>query len=198
MLNSIVYDADKYKDYKGTPYLWEENKEVIIFDRNAKEYNSVIGNYNGLDGEFEVYKNDRFIRLPPYLYIKIQVINDPAVNYTLYSNIHPKLKNKYCIQHAQSSNYRVFESFIAKESNTTIQKPGKPAEIKKIIPKSNYFILAGRALIQFKLNRKKLIKKFGHKKEIKRFLKENKIKINTIEDVLPLLEFLDSNGWLIP
>lgn len=198
MVNSIVYDADKYKDYKGSPYLWEENKEVIIIDKDAKDYNSVKGNYNGLEGEFEVYKDNVFIRLPHATYVSIEVVNDADISYTLFSNVHPKLVNKYCIQHADEANYRVFESFIPKESVVKLQTPGKATEFNKIIARSQYYILSGRNLIQFKLNKGKLIKQFGHKKEIKAFLKKNKIKIKKIEDVLPLLKFLDENGWLVP
>lgn len=198
MINSRVYDADQYKDYKGSPYLWKENKEVIIVDKDAKDYKSVIGNYNGLDGEFEVYKDNLFIRLPHTTYINIEIINDPEIKYTLYSNVHPKLKNKYSIQHHSAPNYRIFESFIPKESVVKIETPGKTTEVNKIIPRSKYYILTGSHLIQFKISKKKLIKQFGHKKEIKAFLKENKIKIKKIEDVLPLFEFLDSKGWLRP
>ncbi len=198
MLNAMPYDSEKYADYKGTPYLWKENKEVIIIDKDAKDYNSIMGNYNGLEYEFEVYKNNKFIRLPHSTYICIKVINDPEIKYSLFSNVHPKLKNKYCIQHKKTENYKVFESFIPNASVVKVETPGKATEFNKIKKRSKYYIVSGNELISFNINKKKLIKQFGHKKEIKAFLKKKKIKIKKIEDALLLFEFLDSNGWLIP
>ena len=198
MVNTIIYEPDKYRDYKGSPYLWKENKEIVIIDKDGRNYNSVTGNYNGLESEFEVYEDFRFIRLPHSDYISLRVVNDPEINYTLYGNIHPELKNKYCIQHANETNYRVFESFIPKVSRVKLETPGKATEFNKIVPRSKYYILSGQHLIQFKLNKKKIIQQFGHKKEINKFLKANKIKLKKIEDALPLIEFIDSNDWLVP
>ena len=196
MINATAYNANKYKDFQGTPYLWKENKEVIIIGANGKEYAGVTGNYNGLENEFEVYKEDKYIQLPHSDYVGIKVINDPEITYSLWSNIHPKLKNKYCILHANEDNYRVVESFISKESVVSFETPGKTTHIKKINSRSNYYIIKGGELISFDLKKKKLIKQFGHKNEINAFLKENKIKMKCIEDAILLFEFLDSKGWL--
>ena len=196
MVNSQTFDPDKYAEYKGSPYLWKENKEVIIYDRNAVDYNSVMGNYNGLDHEFEVYENNQFIRLPHETYISIEVINDPKVKYTLYSNVHSKLKNKYSILHGRGDNYRVYESFDPQTSEVVIETPGKTTRVNKIKAKSYYYIAYGADLIQFEPKKKKLVKQFGHKKAINKFLKENKIKIKNVADVIPLFDFLDANGWL--
>ncbi len=198
MINATIFDSEEYKDYKGTPYLWKENKEVIIIDNKGTDYNSVMGNYHGIDQEFEVYEDNTFIRLPHSQYISIKVINDPEVSYSLFSNVHSKLKNKYCILHEQKPNYRIFESFIPKVSVVKLETPGKATEFNKIKARSKYYIVSGSHLIPFKIKKKHLIKQFGHKKEINKFLKENKIKIKKIEDVLVLFEYLDSNGWLIP
>ena len=198
MVNAIPFNSEKYKDFKGSPYLWKESKEVIIYDINGIDYNSVMGNYNGLENEFEVYRDNEFIQLPHATYFSMKVINDDEVDYFLFSNLHPKLNNKYSIQHGKTANYRVLESFIPKKSVVKLETPGKATEFNKIVRRSKYYILYGRELISFKVSKKKLIKQFGHKKEIKAFLKENKLKIKKIEDVLPLFEFLDSKGWLEP
>jgi len=198
MINALPFNSEKYKDFKGSPYLWEENKEVIIYDKRGVEYSSAMGNYNGLENEFEVYKDDSFIQLPHSTYISIKVINDDKTNYSLFSNIHSKLKNKYCIRHKRSENYSVFESFQPRKSVVKLETPGKATVISKIIPKTKYYIIYGAELIPFEIKKKKLYKQFGHKDEIKKFLKENKLKIKTINDVLPLFEFLDSKGWLAP
>jgi len=196
MVNAITYNAKKYKEYHGSPYLWKENKKVTIYDINAKEYSGVFGNYNVLENEFEVYRDDSYILLPHSRYICIKVIDDPDISYSLYSNVHPKLKNKYCIRHAQTANYSVYESRTAKQRVVEVQTPGVPTKFNKINSRSYYYLIIGNKLIPFKISKKKIIKKFGHKKEINAFIKDQKIKIKEMEDVVLLFGFLDSKGWL--
>ena len=196
MVNSSLFNPDKYNDYKGSPYLWKESKEIIVYDNTATDYNSVMGNYNGVEHEFEVYEGNQYIKLPHETYIKLDVVNDDEVSYSLFSNVHPKLKNKYCILHHRSPNFWVYESFNPKVSLVKIETPGKATEINKISKRSQYYVKYGRKLIEFQPKKKKLIKQFGHKKEINKFLKDNKIKIKKVKDVIPLLEYLDENGWL--
>ncbi|MDF1694652.1 MAG: hypothetical protein P1U56_02415 [Saprospiraceae bacterium] len=196
MLNATPYHADQYNDAKGDPYLWKDNKEVIVFDNKGLEYNSVKGNYNGLNHEFEVYKGTEYIKLPHDTYISLKVVNDKKIDYTLFSNVHPKLKNRYCILRGKGTTFRVYESFRAKMSVVTIQTPGKPTEVKKINSTSEYYLIHGTNLIQFKLNKKKILRLFGHEKEIKKFLKENDLNLRKIEEVIQLFTFLEEQDWL--
>lgn len=197
MMNAVDYDSKKYDDYRGSPYLWEENKKVVIFDKHGREHTVIKGNYNVLENEFEVYQKGKFIQLPHATYPIIKIVEDPNITYSLRSNVHPKLRNKYCILHAKTNNYFVYESRTAKQKSVKVETPGVPTYFNKINPRSEYYIVFGSKLISFKISKKKLIKQFGHKKEINSFLKENKIKIKKIEDVLRLFDFLDSKGWLV-
>lgn len=197
MINASTYKSDQYDDAKGSPYLWKENKEVVIFDTNGTEYYSVSGNYNALDQEFEVYKGSDFIRLPHDTYVCIKVKTDKGEEYSLFSNVHPKLKNKYCILRGQNDKFKIYENVNAKMSVVTMETPGKATVVKKIKTSSKYYIVYGSDLISFKKSKKKLAKKFGHKKEIKKFIKENDLDVKNFQDLIVLFTYLDENDWLI-
>ena len=62
-LNSEKIDDDRYKEMKGSPYLFENWVTGTIIDLDKKTYPVSQINYNGYTQEFEVRKGDSFITL---------------------------------------------------------------------------------------------------------------------------------------
>ncbi len=185
----------KYEGIKGSAYLWDKNKEVTIYSFESDKIEHITGNYNLVDKVFEAYQDNKYIILP-FQHYPILEYSEDGKKKKLFANIHPKLNNSYSLQHYQSENFRVFENKRKKKKTLTFHAPGKDKKIHKFITYSDYFILYQGSLISIPLQIKKIIKKFGHKKEIKKFIKENKLKIKKIADMIILLEYIDKQGWM--
>ncbi len=196
MANAKPYDEDRYKDFKGEPYLWEQPKEVTIWGVNQDPIAGVMGNYNLVEGQFEIYQDDKFIIINKLEYPKIVSSEVDGESTTLLAVMHPKLSFGYCIEHYNEDQFLVLEQRKRLKSSVVVETPGKTERMQKLKNSKKVYALKSGQLFEIKSKTKKIIKQFGHKKEIKDFVKANKLKLKNVKDLVTLLKYLNENEWV--
>lgn len=195
--NIKPYDTERYLNFNGSAYLFEEPTAVKVYAMDREPIEGIVGNYNMAEGELEIYKGNSYLELKKNQYPKVEFIDSDGNLIRLISVSHPKLSFGYCIQHFADDSFMILEQRKRLKSSVKIQTPGKTESIDKFKKSKDFFILKNGQLIEFKTSKKKIIKKFGHKKEIKEYIKSNKLKLKKMEDVISLFQFIDNQGWLI-
>ncbi len=197
MLNAKPYDEERYDNFKGEAYLWDEPVLVTLNSLNGEPIKGVSGNYNMAEGEFEVYKDKKFIVLNKLRFPIIEHTDSDGETTTLISVAHPKLNFGFCIQHHKEENFMILEKRKKLKSEVKVETPGQTQHLNRFKNSRDYYILKNGKLIKIKLSRKKITKEFGHTKEIKEYIKSNKLKVKKIEDAVILLKYMNEQGWLI-
>jgi hypothetical protein len=196
MLNERPFDAERYSDFTGTAYLWESPVSVKLSSVNQQPIEGIMGNYNMAEGEFEVYKDKNFIVLNKLEFPKIEYVNLEGQITTLISVSHPKLSFGYCVLHHQEENFMILERRKKLKSTRKVETPGQTQHMNKLKNSRDYYILKNGKLIKIKLSRNKITKEFGHKKEIKEYIKLNDLKVKKIKDAVILLKYMNEKGWI--
>lgn len=196
MLNARPYNAERYSDFRGEAYLWDSPVRVSLSSVNQQPLEGVMGNYNLVEGEFEVYKDKKFVVINRFEYPKIEYADPEGQITTLISIAHPKLSFGYCILHHQEQYFMILELWKKMKLSRKIETPGKTEHLNNLNNSRDYYILKNGNLIKIKLSRKKITKEFGHKKEIKAYIKSNDLKVKEIKDAVILLRHMNEQGWL--
>jgi len=195
MTNAKKLDENRYDKYSGSAFLWETAQNVTIYPLQGEPIEHPAGNFNLYEGEFEIYDKDQYIRLPHKEYPKVEFIDKEGAVLTFIASP-PGIKGNYTIQLYADESLRIFEERSRKLSSVTVQTPGDTQKIEKFKKSSDFYILKNNRLISFDPSKKKLSKKFGHKKEINSHIKSNKLKLKKNKDLVNLLRFMDEQGWI--
>jgi hypothetical protein len=196
MLNAKPYDDERYESFKGTAYLWEEPVSVTLNSLNGEPIKGIIGNYNMAEGEFEVYRDKKFIVINKLRFPIIEHTDSDGQMTTLMSVAHPKLSFGFCILHHREENFMILEKRKKMKSEVKVETPGQTQHLNRFKNSRDFYILKNGKLTKIKLSKKKITKEFGHKNEIKEYIKSNKLKVKNIEDAVILLKYLNKQGWI--
>lgn len=196
MTNSRSIDADRYKGVKGTPYIFKDWRKGKIISVDADAIEGVLLNFNGMTNGFEIKKGSSFIELDPQWYIRVLVKDPKSEEYiTFQKNFLPPLTNKFTRVIYQGKNLSIVEDFISKIETKVINNVGKNEELKRFYSKKKYFLIKGRKPILLKVKKKSLLALLGHKSELERFMKKEKIKLSSEADLVKLFTFYEESGF---
>lgn len=196
ILNPVEIDKDKYTDYKGNAYYFDDWTDINVISKGGQEFNNITGNYDQMESNFVVKHQNKFINLPESLYPRIEYTDQDGLAKSFVHQIHPKFQKGYVVVHYSSENIQIIEELRAREQVTVVQKPGETAKIKRIAKKSILHVLRNGEVSGFGRKEKNIVKAFGHKSEVKRFLKENKIKLKKLNDAIKVVKYLDEAGLI--
>lgn len=191
IMNAVGLDTTRYDEYIGSPYFLEDWTNINIISVGGVRIDNVKGNFNGLDGEWEIFHEGKFTKLPASLYTEIEVTFDESQKYsdeyppmvTFSSKAHPKFKDKYIIVLIDNPKLRLYEEFYAVEHENKKETPGKTMTTKTIKRKSIYKIEYRDQLHDLKANKKGLSNVFGDKKLIEKQLSKSKNKLKTSKEL---------------
>lgn len=187
-MNAQPIDAERYKGIKGSPYLFEDWSTGVLLRDNEKPIEVPEMNFNAYSHNFEVKTEDKIIILDgtPYKAIKIKGIEEEKP--TLFARgVHPYFKGKFVIVLYEGQKRSLFKQYSNRIYENTIQDVGKTREIKRFTASKNYFILENGELKKVKLKKKDVLAILG----VEKVMKQNKIKMNSEEDLVRLLELIE-------
>ena len=198
ILNAVDLDTTRYDDYKGSPYFFEDWVDVTIKSVGGVAIQNVKGNYNGLEGEWEIAYKNQYTNLPLALYTEIEVKFDESLKISeeyptelVFSSIaHPDLKNKYVIVLIDKPELKLFEDFYTVDRENKTETPGQTLTIKTLNRRSVYKIEYKGELIDLKPSKKGMVNVFGNKKLIEKQLSKTKNKLKTSKDVVNFINEL--------
>lgn len=196
MTNTRGIDKDRYKGIKGSPYIFDEWQIGRIISVDADVIEGVPLNFNGKTNGFEIKKGNTYIELDPKWYIRVIIDGKtPEEDIIFQKNFLPPLKNKFTRQVFKGKELTIVEEYTSKIETQTINNVGKNVVLEKFYSKTKYYLIKDQKPIFFRLKKKLLLPLLGHEKELEKFLKKEKIRLNTEEDLIRLLTFYEESGF---
>lgn len=189
-------DADRYKDIKGTPYLFNEWVIADIIDADGNKIENVKVNYNGFDHGLEVMKNDRITILDEKFYPQI-IIKDHGLKKNVDGHIilvpyqrNSTTQGMYVQEIYSSENVSLYKKFRVAKKETESNTPGKILVMKRFNKYTEYILKHGTEYVAIKKKADDFSKYLGHEKEIKSFCKKNKIKFKSDQEAQELMAYI--------
>ncbi|MFK7981871.1 MAG: hypothetical protein AB8G86_17955 [Saprospiraceae bacterium] len=195
MTNSRSIDKDRYKGVKGSPYQFEDWQKGKIISVDADVIEGVLLNFNGKTEGFEIKKGDNFIELDPKWYIRVLLEEESGEVITFQKNFLPPLANKFTRVVYKSENLSIVEDFISKIEVKVVNNVGKKEEFKRFYSKRNLFLVKDKKITLLKRKKKSLYALLGHKAELEKFIKKEKLKLSTEAGLIKLFAFYEESGF---
>lgn len=196
MTNSVEVDENRYKDFKGSPFLFPENVPLEMVARDGSLFKDLIGNYNGHEEVIEIIVDDKMISLDELWYsiIKFYPENDGDKEVIMIKGGHPKYPDKFVIQLYRGEKYTLLKEFDVRVSENKVQDVGKTVTFKKFMHIPIYFLIMEDEVERVKLNKKNLLNQLGKDKAKEQLIKKHKLHLKKEEDVIKFLKLLDAAG----
>ncbi|MEM1327278.1 MAG: hypothetical protein AAGI23_15050 [Bacteroidota bacterium] len=185
--NSQPIDDNRYKDVKGSPYLFDDWEAATIYNKDGKAIEETQINYNAFEKAIEVKVNQGYIELEGRDYPKVCLQKDSSC---FRYNFHPKFKGRYALVHFQGVDNRLFSMTNSRVNKRTVNNVGKTIVIQNFANVTTYYLQRGASLKAIKLKRKEILNLFPDKK-VSQFVKANQLKLNTVEEVVRVLAFIE-------
>ncbi len=196
MFNSSSIDPDRYRDIKGSPYLFEEFQYGKTVNSKTEVIDSILLNYNGYTNNIEARKGDVFIELDAYHYPLVVIYDDEGNEVFYRRNTSKSLFNRYTRIVFTGVEFMVVEDFRSRVENKKVNDVGVIRENKSFVGKKNYFIVKDNKARLFKMKKKSILRTLGNEGELDAFLKKERIKLNSEENMIKLFEFFDKSGFI--
>lgn len=198
--NSQPIEAFRYRDVKGSPYLFDDFVIGNIVSTNIDVYENMALNLNGHTNHFEVRRGREVVELDETWYLRVEI--HPELNPTLsrrfgkekiifQRSIHPKLQNVFAQVLFAGTRTVFLRTFHADLSKKTVQDVGKTLEFKRFNGKFLYHLIKDGELVHLRLKKKNILKTLGERKEMEAFAKENNIDFKDEKDLIRLVAFYD-------
>ncbi|WP_276392788.1 hypothetical protein [Eudoraea chungangensis] len=197
--NNIRTSASKIslENIEGSVYFNDEFIKGDVFYLD-KLFDSYPMRYNAYNDEIEIRRSKDSPLESVYKSTSLTcIVDNQSYLYSKYFDGKGEIKEGYIIRLNQGPKFVLYEKksklYIEGRKAATSMHPSYPP---KFDDKHEYFISVDREIpVLFKGSKKELSAVFGSEKtdEIKSFIKQNKIKLNKEEDLIKLLDFVNTN-----
>ena len=200
-VGGTVLRETKYENVEGSPFLFPTYKAAKIFDRSGGR-ESVFAKYDSYKENVIVYNDGKPIILDPKVYGAILF---DFIDQVTNENEKILFKNGYNISGYKATDYfQVMKDdgrfrFLKKIKTTRVDNPnasygGVNQATSRFIRNETYFILDGSDVLSFnKISKNKILEMFGDSKNDSVYLKKNKNRLKSEEDVVSFLKYKENN-----
>lgn len=193
MTNSKPIDENRYSEIKGNPYLFKDWQTGSIVDKDDKMIENVLLNYNGETENIEIRQGDKFIELEVSDYKKIIIPKENAAETILIKGAFSPFKDQFVRVVYANANRKVIQTFESQIITKVFNNVGKNEEFKSFYNKKQYYLISDKAQL-FKLKKKSLLPLLTERSQLEQFLKKEKMKLNSEEQLLKLLAYYEQIG----
>ncbi len=191
LFNSQEIDENRYGEMKGSPYFFDEWRQGKVISDNGQTYENILLNYNGYTEHFEVRTEGKYIQLDERLYRQTSIPTDVGT-VVFKKNAHPDFPNKFVQVVHDGERIKLLKHFTVVLAESSVFNAGGRVEFKRFKPDRKYFVVMDGATQLVSMRKKKIKKLLGHEKEIERFAKAERIKIDTEKGLSALLTFYEA------
>lgn len=200
LINSQVIYPDRYKDYKGSPYLFKSFVPAVILSNNGVRIPVNELNYNGHTKNMEVRSRDQYVELDDRMYIRIEVpvegnlelmLKYDRPNIILQKNAHSILKGRFGDLMYIGDNVILFSDIYVSLKDNHVNTPGKTVTFKRFNTQKRFYVDIDGELISIKRKKKSLLKALGKSKALSAFIKEHKLDLKSDLDLIKLMAYYD-------
>lgn len=189
--NAKPIDENRYQDYKGSPYLFDDWVKADIYVGEEKAFEQLDLNFNGHTNEIEIRKDNQYIELDKKWYSKIEAIT-PEGLVVFSQGVHTFFRNNFVEVLYDGEQISLVRKFRVAVTEKEINDVGKTIKIKRFEKRFEYYFIKGDELKNVKWKKKSILSYLGHKKEIEAFLKKNKLKLTSDNGIRQTLIYFES------
>ena len=179
-------------DIEGSPYLNDEFMEGVVFTTSKTQYMGMPLRYNIFNDQVEFKAQEQVQAIAAPETIEKIEMGDIKLVYAPYS-LSKKIRRGYFIveEEGVASLYRKPEIMFEEAKEPGAYKEAEPAQFKR--KSDSYFIRIGKSPAQLVASKKDLEEAFpNHQKEIKQYIKDEKVKPRKEETLPGLIQFYNS------
>ena len=198
--NSIEYPEDRYKDYKGTPYFFNEWVFADVYSQNGDIFDGLVVNYNIDQKVFEIRNGEEYVIMDPYFYWCVQVkknenghhLNDFQDSILFIRGLMPDDEKKFVNVIYNGPHIKLLRDMNVAESVKTFQNVGQTITNKRFNRKDKYYLVIDGDYGEVKLGKKDIINILGYKDELEQWLKDNNNKLKKDKDFADFLMYAET------
>ncbi len=202
--NTILRITGQYKDTDGTPYLIEDYKNGVLYDKNGKA-RTVFLKYDTYKEEVEVFNEGNPLLIDKRLYPRfvieyVDTDSKEKVRYEFTNEINiPGLKpDKYVQIVVDGDQYKLIKTYDARLLQSQDQGYGGVITNNYFDNEETYFIYTvGLDAVEIKkLKNRVILDAMSDDGTIKSWLKENRVKVRDEKDMVELINYLNSEAYM--
>lgn len=193
--NAKGIEKNRYEDYIGSPYFFEEFVSGVIVDNADNEYPNVLLNLNGHTGELEVQDQGYFIALEESFYKSFKAKDKEGNEYLFKRNLHPDYVPTFFQVLYESERTLLIKQFNVIFAEQVINNVGESVKVKRFGSSFEYMLLSGlgkQDLTKLKVSKKKLPELLGKKKELSDYIKSEKLNFKKDDDLILLIKHYET------
>ncbi len=172
-----------------------------VYSQSGDVYNNLILNYNIDDQLFEVRNEDKYIVLDPAYYWCVKVYKDinkafldkNAPDSILFiRGFLPDAENKFVEVIYNGTRVKLVRELYVAKSTKTFNDVGRNVTMKRFNRKDKHFLIIDGEYDNIKLKDKDIMKALGKRDELKKWAKDNDLKIKKDQDFARLLAYYEA------
>ncbi|HMQ89602.1 MAG TPA: hypothetical protein PKB07_18520 [Flavilitoribacter sp.] len=195
-------DDKRYADIKENPYFFDDWVVGTVIISSLDKFEDVQVNYNGYTRNFEVKNGDKYIELDERIHKRVEIYaeknpgrfkDNTADTLVFMSGFHPKFADHYALIVYAGKNFVYLKDFSTGISEKTMQDVGRTINIKRFTSKEDLYFLLNGDLIPVKLKKKAILDALPktYRSKAEEYMAANKSKLNSDEELIGLLRFLE-------
>lgn len=186
-------DPDRYTEIRGTPYRYQDFGPISVFDPTLNEYLLEKANLNGFTSQVEYYAPDGTLReLAPANFLRVEVPQEDGTKHTYGRGINPKFRDRYAQIIYRGDYITATMVYDIINDEKVVQDVGRTLKLRRFSAKSLHYAMVDGEFITLKMTAKNLAEDLGHKAEILKFIKAEKLNVNDDADLVRIYAFADS------
>ncbi|MTB49691.1 hypothetical protein [Lewinella sp. W8] len=189
--SSRAIDPDRYTEVRGTPFRYKTFRPAVLYDVGVNQYALDSVNLNGFTHQFEFKWEGQWRELNPNSFLRGEIKDDDGVLHTYGRKINPRFPNKYAEIIYNGDFIVATMVYDVQNDEKIVQDVGKTLKLRRFSSKSLHFAMVDGDLIAVKTTPKNLAADLGHKAELSKFIKANKLKPHRREDLIKIYQKAD-------
>ncbi len=191
--NSVPVDTLRYRNIKGTPYMYPTWQTARIVGRDSTVYANVLLNYNAYNRSFDVKLAHRIVTLDNSLYDLITIYEDGAEKEWFIKGVHYDIANQLANVIYNGDKIKLIRSYNVKLAEIIDDLPGETLVRKKFYPVVSYFILYKSKLRQIRLTKGRLAKVLEDKELVNKLAAQHHLEVGKETDAIALLRYFEES-----
>jgi len=206
---------EDYSKIKGNPYLFKDWVKADIIHLEKENIEGAMIKFDLYDGSIEVKDHDVLLDNSNLVEIngeRLMILNDQYYNkiiitrknnpeafknfdvdtIQLTKGIHRDYLRTYGVVFYNGDKVKLVNTYNVDVRESKINSPGKIITKQKFTRNKGYALIIDKEKIKVKLKDKDFYKALGKKDALKKFKKENKLKLKKVNEFVELLKYYES------
>jgi len=198
-IDNVVIRTRKYDDIRGSAYLYPEWSAGTLTDKNGKAYANLQLKYDTYSDRIELNQDGQVLEInsvayPQFTLSVVQPGSNSVVKHSFSTgyNVPGFSVNSY-FDVLKEGGITVLKKFKTSFVEENVSSYGTAEQKKSFQTKALYFIVNEKKNVkETKLNRRSVLEVFPEKaQQIEDFLKKEKLKLKTENDLVKVIDFLE-------